>query len=188
MYAGSAILTGAGWGAWMVTIGQLEAVDRFLAGDKHLYGEPPEFGPAHVSRKGVLSEAVWPIADSEGIISTGQIRIMPRIGSCFTISVIFAGQCITRLDFVAMTDCESNPPWAYSMGLPATVCGPHLHSWVNNRQEILRIQSATWTMPLRVPLPVQIRKFSQALPWLAAHLKLMLTAEQRLFELPTDLV
>lgn len=43
-------------------------------------------------------------------------------------------------------------------------------------------------MPAREPLPVQVRKFEQAFPWLAQRINLVLSSEQREFELPSSLV
>lgn len=45
-----------------------------------------------------------------------------------------------------------------------------------------------WELPCREPLPAQIRRFEQAFPWLADRMNLKLTAEQRTFDIPRQLV
>jgi hypothetical protein len=66
------------------------------------------------------------------------------------------------------------------------VCGPHFHPWKENREEVLRQEN--WGLQFRLPLPARIRRFDQALPWMASEVKLILTPEQREFGLPGELV
>jgi hypothetical protein len=162
---------------------EIEAVDRFLAVTKSLEGAPPEFGPSgFVRRKQSEWAAVWPIAE-DGLITTGQLRFVLRPGGEYrlTISVIFASNCVCRLDMVPPAECESNPVWAARSGLPALVCGAHFHDWEINRQHVME---NGWTLPIREPLPPQVRKIDQALPWLAQRINLVLTPEQRQFDVP----
>jgi len=164
-------------------LADVEAVDRFLADKKYLSGDPPEFGPSNFQRRGQYERrAVWPIADELGVVTSGQLRIVTRTGTEYrvTINVIFRGQNVSRLDFVPVTECEANPHWASP--LPARVCGPHFHSWPDNREHLLR--SDTWELECREPLPAQVRKFSQAFPWLAERINLVLTPRQRTFDVP----
>jgi hypothetical protein len=166
------------------------AVDAFWAEpQKQLSGAPPEFGDSKFYREGGYGrEATWPIADSHGIVTTGQLRFVVRPGLSLgpSISVIFNRQAIVRLDFVPMEECESNPTWAASLGLPPQVCGPHFHTWEHNRPYILRRER--WELPCREALPVQVRRFEQAFPWLADKMNLVLTPEQRRFDVPQELV
>jgi hypothetical protein len=182
------------WGLAAVTVNSIEAdvaaADAFWAdAPKHLSGAPPEFGVATFNRYGQYErEAIWPIADSLGIVTTGQLRFVVRPGLQLgpSISVIFNRQALARLDFVPPQECESNPLWAQPLGLPAKVCGPHFHTWQHNRVHVLRHER--WELPCREALPAQVRRFEQALPWLAARLNLVLTAEQRTFDVPRELV
>jgi hypothetical protein len=167
----------------------IDDVDRFLADEKRLYGAPPEVGPTKFHRKGQQEwSAVWPIEDKLGVVTSGQLRFVIRAGSDQrpTIAVIFKGQCVSRLDFVPIAECEANPPWAEAIGVPASVCGPHWHPWVRNRSHVR--DQERWDLPCREPLPVQIRRFDQAFPWLAAQINLVLTPDQRTFELPRSLL
>jgi len=166
------------------------AVDAFWAdAPKTLSGAPPEFGVSTFYRDGAYArEAIWPIADSLGIVTTGQLRFVVRPGLQLgpSISVIFNRQAVARLDFVPMDECESNPMWAASFGLPARVCGPHFHSWEHNRHYVIKREK--WELECREPLPPQVRRFEQAFPWLADKMNLILTPEQRTFSVPAELV
>lgn len=167
--------------------GEIDSVDRFLAAEKRLNGSMPEFGPSTYYKKNRAEWlAVWPVADDLGIV-TGLLRVIARPGldDRSTIVLIFASHCVSRLDFVPNTQCHVNPLWARNEGLSPTVCGPHFHSWPHNRQHVL--DSGDWSLPCREELPSQVRRFSQALPWLAARVNLVLTPDQRTFDIPAVL-
>ena len=138
------VATGALWGLSVAStiIADVAAVDAFWAEpQKQLSGVPPEFGESTFYREGQYGrEAIWPIADNHGIVTTGQLRFVVRPGLNLgpRISVIFNRQAIARLDFVPVDECESNPPWAANLGLPPTICGPHFHSWEHNRDYVRR--------------------------------------------------
>jgi hypothetical protein len=156
---------------------------------KSLFGAPPEFGLSPRSTRGVYERtAIWPIANSAGVVTSGQVRFVVRPGSDLgpSMSVIFNREPIARLDFVPAQECESNPLWAASIGLAARVCGPHFHSWEHNRTHVLMTED--WELPCREPLPGQVRRFEQALAWLADRINLVLTPEQRRFEPPRELL
>ena len=184
------VATAVLWGVLVASdiAADVAAVDAFLADTpKHLFGPPPEFGAATFHRRDDYEwTAVWPIADSLGVVTTGQLRLVVRPGLSLgpSISVIFDREAVARLDIVPPQECESNPLWAAAMGLPPRVCGPHFHTWEHNRDHVL----ATEELPCREPLPPQVRKFDQAFPWLAARINLVLTPEQRGFEPPARLV
>lgn len=172
------------------TAADVAAADAFWKDTpKALSGPPPEFGVSTFYRDGAYArEAVWPIADSLGIVTTGQLRFVVRPGLQLgpSISVIFNRQAIARLDFVPPQECEPNPLQAASLGLPARVCGPHFHSWGHNREIVLAHER--WELWCREPLPPQIRRFEQAFPWMADRMNLVLTPEQRNFDIPRELV
>jgi len=167
---------------------EVTLADEFLADAKSLFGAPPEFGPKRVGKKGSLWEAIWPIANSIGIVESGQLRIVftPASDKPFTISLVFRGNSISRIDFVADTICHSNPLFARCFELPPNVCGPHFHSWGHNREHILLNQS--WELPCREPLPTRIHRFDQAFPWFAEKVNLTLSPDQRQFCPPRELV
>ena len=158
-------------------------------GGHKVSGPAPEFGVSTFNRDGQYErEAIWPIADSLGIVTTGQLRFVVRPGLQLgpSISVVFNRQAIARLDFVPPQECEPNPLWAAQLGLSARVCGPHFHSWEHNRRHVL--EHERWELPCREALPVQVRRFEQAFPWLADKMNLVLTPDQRKFDVPAELV
>lgn len=164
---------------------ELEAVDRFLAEEKFLYGPMPEFGPSNFSRRKKYELfAVWPIADVGGVVGSGHLRVVHRPGSddVVSISVIYGGQSISRLDVVPPSECHANPFWAHSSDLPPTVCGPHFHGWSYNREQVLI--SGNWELPCREPLSPQIRRFQQGFYWLCDRVNITLVGDQRSFDLP----
>jgi hypothetical protein len=59
---------------------EVSLANQFLADAKTLAGSPPEFGakrqPRHQGRREGFWEAVWPIANSLGIVETGQVRVV----------------------------------------------------------------------------------------------------------------
>jgi hypothetical protein len=89
------------------------AADAFWADTpKTLSGPPPEFGVSTFNREGQYErEAVWPIADSLGIVTTGQLRfvVRPSLQLGPSISLVFNGWSVARLDFVPPNECEVNP-------------------------------------------------------------------------------
>lgn len=168
-------------------LAEIQQIDRFLSDEKRLYGAPPEFGPSNFHRRRNPEwTAVWPVEGSSGAVDVGQLRIVVRLGEERpSIALTFRGQCITRLDFVPADECEDNPPFAVKYGLPSRVCGPHIHPWETNRNHLT--EHELWDLPLREPLPPQIRRFEQAFPWFADRIKLTLKPEDRKFELRRQL-
>ena len=172
----------------MAKLADVEEVDRFIAVSKRLFGSPPEFGPKMNSRDGAHWEAVWPVSDELGVLADGafvRVRASPSSDKPFSLVLIFRDSCVFRLDFVSESICHVNPFWASSRGLPPRVCGPHCHTWAANREHVL--SSGFWEMPCREPLAPQIRKFDQAFAWFAQQGNLILSPDQRAFDLPAEL-
>lgn len=165
----------------------IEAVDRFIASEKRLSGSAPEFGPRPNSNDGSSWEAVWPIANADGVVESGQVKVRysPASDKPFSIVLIFQDNCVFCIDFVDKSMCHVNPLSAVSAGLQATVCGPHCHTWGANR--VYLMGGGDWELRLREPLAPQIRKFDQAFAWFAQQVGLTLLPRDRLFELPAEL-
>jgi hypothetical protein len=165
----------------------VEAVDSFLAAGKRLGGEAPEFGPTNFSRKGAYENcARWPLVDELGIAIGAEFLFVARARGEHSVSVLWRQRPICRLDIVASNECKSNPYFARDFNLPARVCGSHFHAWEHSRAHILSQHG--WELPCREPLPPQIRRFEQAWLWLADRLHLVLSVEERSFELPEALI
>ena len=60
-------------------------------------------------------------------------------------------------------------------------------TWEHNRAHAIG-QQTRWDLPCREPLPPQVRRFDQAWLWLADRINLVLTVEQRKFEIPAELL
>jgi hypothetical protein len=159
-------------------------IDAFLAEDKSLEAVPIWRGS---SWPGELT-AVWNIRDSLGIGRATLRFRCPRAARAWpSISLIFRGNPLWRIDLVASGVWKPNPPSAVSLGLPSEVRGSHSHTWHDNRAHLL--SQDLWTLPYRRPLPVAIRRLPQAVASLADETKLLLEPEQRQFDVPpqTDL-
>lgn len=100
-----------------------------------------------------------------------------------SLSLIFRAHVIWRIDIVPHDEGKLNPPWAKSLGLPPEVFGPHGHEWPDNRAHVLN-EHATWNIPRRRPLPVNLRRLEQVLPWFADRIAIDVTPDQRGFDVP----
>lgn len=163
---------------------ELDDVEAFLAEPKSLNGPQPTWVKSTYT--GEL-QATWGILNDLGI-RAGALRF-----TCFedrsepSVSVTFRDRLVWRVDVVDRTICKPNPIGAYGLGLPATICGSHHHSWPDNRAYVERLGFGR--LPYRRELPARVRRLSQAVLELADAIKLTLDGEQRGFDVPptTDL-
>lgn len=119
------VVTAVLWGVLVASniAADVAAVDAFLADSpKHLFGPPPEFGAATFHRRDDYEwTAVWPIADSLGVVTTGQLRFVVRPGLSLgpSISVIFDREAVARLDIVPPRNVNGIPfgllQWGYRL-------------------------------------------------------------------------
>jgi hypothetical protein len=157
------------------------AVDVFLVRAKTLRGGPPDWIDS--DHDGEV-QAHWDIADESGVISAHvRFKIVKRWIGYPSVSIIWGGSSIWRFDIAPPEIVKANPPSAAELGLPPFVAGSHEHAWTDNRAAIL--QGAPWGLPIRRPLPPQVRKVSHVLPQLALRANITLTAEQYDFEAPS---
>jgi hypothetical protein len=159
-------------------------IQAFLAEEKRLDGIPTW---RESSWPGEM-DAVWTIQDSLDITRATLRFRCPRAARAWpSISLIFRGNPIWRIDLVSPDTWKPNPPGAASLGLPAQVRGSHSHTWHDNRGHLL--SQDLWSLPYRRPLPIAIRRLPQAIASLAAEVKLLLEPYQRGFDVPpqTDL-
>jgi hypothetical protein len=159
---------------------EIAEIDALLAEPKVLIGPPPTWIPA--GRPGEL-QASWPIADQSGVIRTDLRFRCPRYDlAAPSVSVIYRRHAIWRVDIVEPSVCKINPPAAHLLGLPAQVCGPHQHTWPDNR-EFVR-QNGFASIPMRRALAAQVRRLPQAVAVLAAAINLDLGDYGRDFDAP----
>jgi hypothetical protein len=163
---------------------EIAEVDAFLAGAKQLQaleGGFPVWGTSHWDRK---LGAVWNIENSSGAVAA-QLRFHCRRAEppLPSISLIFQGRPVWRVDLAPSHARHPNPTWASQVGAPAFVDGSNEHSWTDNR-EFLRRAPEWRELPCVRALPSQIRRLSQMLPWFAGRINLGFSPEQRGFDVP----
>jgi hypothetical protein len=155
-------------------------IDAFMAELKSLQGPPPTWQDA--GRPGELS-ATWNVADAIGVVRAQlRFRCPKHQRQWPSISLVYRQALIYRVDLVPPTECKPNPIGAHALGLPATVCGPHCHSWPDNRSYVH--SAGPGHMPYRRPIHAQVRRLPQALLWLAVEINLNVEPDQRGFDVP----
>jgi hypothetical protein len=111
----------------------IDEIDAFYSEAKRLQGPAPHW--AENSRSEL--SASWNIEDSIGIVRAHlRFRCSRPYRQFPSFSVICRGNLVGRVDLVPATECKFNPVGAASLGLPAQVCGPHLHGWPDNREYV----------------------------------------------------
>lgn len=149
-------------------VDDVEAVDEFLAkAEKVLDG----YQPAWTSNRGYRScQLAWPILEEDTGQIRGHLRIsVPEFNPDYpSMSLIFRGKAVCRLDLAAATICKPSPAWTWRLGLPSSVCGNHIHSWKDNRDHIQR--SGLWELPARRPIEEKIDGLNQMFFWFCEHI------------------
>jgi hypothetical protein len=99
----------------------IEEIDAFVAEPKHLQGPLPQW---RVSTRPGEYEATWNIEDSIGIVRA-QLRFRcPKANrSCPSVSLVFRGSPIWRIDLELPDVWKLNPLDAQTIGLPARLQG-----------------------------------------------------------------
>jgi hypothetical protein len=156
------------------------AVDQFLQCKKTLVGGPPEW---RIAKRSWEYTAQWIVADDLGIQS-GKIRFkLPRDSyASESVVLIFREMAIWRIDLASISDCEPNPPDAAALNLQPSVCGPHEHTWLDNRQVVIDTNKPT--LPYRRPLAPNLKRLGQILPYLCRQTNITLAWDQHGFDSP----
>ncbi len=126
-------------------------------------------------------EASWPILDSLGI-ERAELRFRVRAGGHPSVSLIFRGNAIWRMDLAPPSECKSNPPNAHQLGLLSRVCGPHEHNWSDNRAYVAL--NGYGRLPFRRGIVSPIRRVPQMLADFATRVGIELSWDQRQFDAP----
>jgi hypothetical protein len=158
----------------------VDDIDAFIVEAKTLQGPHPQWS---LSTRPRQHEATWNVADALGIVRA-HLRFRCNHGNrlCPSLSLVFGGAPIWRIDLEEASIRKFNPPDAAILGLLPTFLGSHEHRWRDNR-EYVRTQAAG-TLPYRRPLPPQIRQLHQAIHHLANQINMVLSADQFGFEVP----
>ena len=159
----------------------LNAVDDFLAReDKVLDGPQPEwrqngFGDYQVS---------WPIKETEsGVIRSGlRLRIPIVAYDNPSIGLVYRRKMVCRHDRADGAKCEPNPPYAQCLGLPARVCGPHVHTWADNRAHVA--MTGHWELPARRPVVDNMRRVNQMFFWFCDEIRVTIPDSYRILHMP----
>lgn len=163
-------------------LAEVQAADAFLAQAKTLDGAPPIWGNGHWGGEHAAS---WIILDSDGAPAASlrftAKKVDPAIAS---LSLIWRSRPLWRVDLESAGASHSNPPDAWTLGLPAVVGAVHAHPWSANRAHLLA-QDQQWDLPYRCDTPLAIRRMGQAFLWLADEIRLTIGPEQRGFDGPT---
>lgn len=165
--------------------GQIDTITRFISNrEKQLDGRQPDWKKTD---RGDF-QAIWSIIEVDlRIRSHLRFRVHPDHIDYPSISLIFAGNNISRIDLVSEDTCEPNPIAAARLGLPAIVCGPHVHGWNDNKDFVL--QSGSWELPVRAPIGDQLRTIEKMFLWFCNEVGINMTKDHRRFvEPPRDLL
>lgn len=105
-------------------------------------------------------------------------RVDPKYAEYPSVSLIFEGRHVSRLDTAPPHMVKRNPPWAF--GCPASVKGNHVHTWADNRDFILRRDK--WLLQARQPVEPAVKRVPHMLRWFAEHIKICLYGDQYGFD------
>ena len=127
-----------------------ELVDDLLNASKMLVGQVQLRRPNRVSEQARLH---WPVLVSgQSAECYVAATLYPNEGDLrFTISLVYRGSNVWRMDFEPMTQIKVNPllrGHEYSM---ARIAGPHCHRWEENRM-FATPRAIPDPLPFRVPL------------------------------------
>lgn len=161
---------------------QLSAVDRFLANEnKVLDGYQPHWTHAKGYRDFQL---VWNIYEEDrgSIRSHLRFRVPDQDFSFPSISLIFQGEKVSRIDRASGVVCKPNPLWAVHVGLPHEVCGTHMHCWEDNRGFVA--SSGRWELPARRPTQDEPHGLDAMFLWFCARIAVRIQPDNRPIKLP----
>lgn len=157
----------------------ITSIDEFLAGDKFLDGLHPEWGEGYLG----VQQFKWNIVDSLGVGLRSHLDVSLKATlDRPTVTLIFQGHPVYRLDVVPNEEEKPNPPWAAALKLPNYVKGTHTHPWYANREHVA--QNWDKTLPCREPLDQKMIKLGHVIAHVAESLNITMTTEQRVVYLP----
>lgn len=161
---------------------QLLAVDRFLSDPNKVLDGPQ---PAWVLSTGYNDyQLSWPILEEDtGFIrSSLKFRVPMEDYYYPSVGLIFRNEPISRLDRTRPSSCEPNPNYASRLGLPARVCGPHVHAWSDNRLHVAT--TGKWELPARRPVADNMTRLEQMFFWFCDYASVRIEHENRRLYLP----
>ena len=165
-----------------ISEGQLAEIDAYLADEsKVLDGYQPHW----VYASGYDNyQIVWNISEEKTGRLRGHLRFrVPAVDfSHPSISLIVSGQMVSRLDKTDAEKCEPNPTSAARLGLPAVVCGSHIHSWADNRQIVA--STGKWELPVRRPVNEELKGLDGMFFWFCGEIRVRIQPHNTPITLP----
>lgn len=161
---------------------QLVEVDAYLANESKVLDG---FQPHWVYASGYDNyQITWPILEEDTGRTRGHLRFrVPAVDfSHPSISLIFSGRKVSRLDKTEPDVCEPNPISAARVGLPAEVCGSHVHAWRDNRQIVAA--NGKWELPARRPVADVLNDLDGMFFWFCQEIRVRIQAHNTPLDLP----
>lgn len=155
-----------------------QEIDLYLPTRKWLSGRHPIW-----RENGRLDQldAKWPIEEVGNISRSHLVFRYNRVSTDEpSVSLIYRGKKVSRVDVKAPTEGDGNPPQAARLGLPATVYGPHIHRWEHNRDYVLNaLPTDEWEIPIKEEISQATQKVGHILAFICGECGIEFSAEQR---------
>lgn len=155
-------------------------IDAFLGSYKTVRGIMPEWNQRFARDWQVR----WAIVDQLDIERGELCLSVDHRHENPSICCIVKQRLIHRLDVVPLTECKDNPYGAIKLGLPAKVCGPHVHGWSENREYVR--ENGFGRLPHRRYIEGSVVTLTDALAWVASDLGITISPGQRVTHLPPE--
>lgn len=165
-----------------IHLSSLEAIDGFLANTSKCLDD---YQPHWTYQPGYKDHQIsWPILEEDTGFTRSrlQFRIPDQHPEYCSISLFFKGSIVCRLDKDSINVCKANPLFAFKRGLPAKVCGPHIHTWSDNRDHIW--SSGIWDIKARRGIGDEIRGIEDMFFWLCDHINVRIQGHNKPLTLP----
>ena len=161
---------------------ELEAVDEFLANKIKCLDS---FQPHWTYQPGYADHQIgWPILEEDSGVTRSrlQFRIPDQHPEYSSISLFFRRRIVCRIDKDRFDVCKANPPFAHKVGLPAKVCGPHVHAWLDNREQIRA--TGVWDIKARREIEAKIETIEDMFFWFCEHINVKIQGHNTPLILP----
>lgn len=155
-----------------------DEIDEYLGSPKSLKGQQPIW-----RENGRLDQvdAKWPVIEAGGISRSHLTFRYNRVSTGEpSVSLIYKGKKVCRVDIKPEAVSDGNPPQAAKLGLPPYVYGTHIHKWRNNRQYVLEaLPLDEWEIPIKEEISQATQKLGHLLAYICSECSIEFTAEQR---------